>query len=189
MRLFLLVLITLGFSNPMFSQEGDSSIYWGTRKINWKDFRGSPPEEKGDEVARIASGPTCKYYRKGDSVYYDIYCSMDKFNSWSVTDLEYDLVHEIGHFNISEIVTREIRAYFVNLASKKISSWQDIKSSVDSLVDQRLIAFQNLYDAETDYGSDTTKQKEWNQKIIRTLSSMKSYTNRSGVTYCRIAKR
>ena len=83
------------------------------------------------------------------------------------------LVHEQGHFDLSEIYCRKLAMSFATLRAEGSNS-EEVKAALNNLLysaAQTILtqaeAIQNQYDAETSFGRDGAEQARWNE-LIRT---------------------
>ena len=158
------------------------AIPWSAeRPLTWKDFRGTPPVEPGDEGARTAY-----------SLFYGARCTGRRFEfrvlaavlprlSWvTATVLKNpalsarSLRHEQTHFNLSEIHARRMRKYFADLAQPCANSEAELNALAQRLVRAEGTA-QSSYDQETNYGRTAAKQAEWEAETTRQIESLAAY--------------
>jgi hypothetical protein len=154
-------------------------IYWSpAAKLQFADFMGSRTRGDNSYIGKTAATivPKVKYGK--DSFYYKVDCVFEKENSVIVGHRQSVLEHEQGHFDITEIIARQIRKNLAALATKS-----GIADSVNHIVDaaykqgERL---QQAYEADCGYGDTPVQQEAWNQRIKEMLDKLKSYDQAEG---------
>jgi hypothetical protein len=113
------------------------------------------------------------YYGLDNKVAYAIgYFDCNK--SWIKTKDSLLLLHEQGHFDLSEVCARqwrkELGEHFFNSSQLKIE--------LDSLCNNFLVkwdSIDNIYEQETDYSKNKEKQLKWNKKINEWLIELDEY--------------
>jgi len=158
------------------------AISWSAeRPLTWKDFRGTPPVEPGDEGARTAY-----------SLFYGARCTGRRFEfrvlaavlprlSWVTPAVlknpalsARSLRHEQTHFNLSEVHARRMRKYFADLQQPCANSEAELNGLAQRLVRAEATA-QASYDQETNYGRTPAKQSEWEAETARQIESLAAY--------------
>jgi len=167
----------------VFSQKEEKQIliWQNGKKLSWRDFQGQEPTKHFEgAAAETATKINCTYSFKNDTLKYLIYTVFDKTESWTKIFTDYALAHEQNHFNISEIVTRRLRKYFQEAQiSNTKNSKDNFKMNVQKIINSEP-ALQNEYDKQTKFGLDSSQQYKWNRYVIKTLDSLKSFTQISG---------
>ncbi len=163
----------VGFSQNKVTT--DTLIEWNkSRKLKWTDFKGNPPEDKFITIAE-----TQCYIRYIESFYdnnnipkFTLKCYFGKNQSWTiVSDLE-TLKHEQLHFDLWELVTRQIRKAFSDLNNKSEKNISVYYEKYTELMHYG-IELQNQYDNES-YFSEKG-QNYWNSKILSELKELNNY--------------
>lgn len=154
------------------AQDYETIVWAKDRKLTWKDFKGTPPEDSG-AAAITGSGITYKfstYYRGGKRrVEFNVSTFFYPNSSWYRPHLCNDLIlgHEQLHFDITEIYARKMRKELDSTSFSK-----NIKEEVRAIykrINKELNDFQNLYDASTNYSRNEEQQIIWNKKIADAL--------------------
>lgn len=177
MKVVIVLLFNLILSFGLYAQEMDSILYWDqNRKLVWEDFQFKEEETvEGYEKAGIYSGFEVKWY-KDESLSISIKVEFDKLESWTADTVSTLLLsHEQLHFDINEYFARIMRKYCDEEISKGVTDIDLIYQSIDSLIND-CNDYQREYDYHTAHGSDTLRQKEWDNKIDSLLNTMKAYS-------------
>jgi hypothetical protein len=159
------------------------AIPWAAdRPLTWKDFRGAPPVEPGDEGARTAY-----------SLFYGARCTGRRFEfrvqaavlprlSWVTPNVVKNpalstrsLRHEQTHFNLSEVHARRMRKYFAELEQPCSNSEVELNALAQRFVRAEATA-QSSYDQETNYGRTPAKQSEWEAETARQIELLAAYS-------------
>lgn len=159
--------------------QDSNTIYWTEgAKLQLADFRGrrSPGDHSyiGKTAATIV--PAIKY--TGDSFCYKVDCVFDKNNSVIKGRSQSVLEHEQGHFDITEIVARQIRKNLSGLSAKA-----GVADSVNRIVDAAYAEgdrIQQAYEADCGYGDVPVRQAVWNMRIKDMLDGLKDYGRADG---------
>ena len=152
---------------------GEPAIKWSeTHRLTWSDYRGAPDKTTGF-AAITASGITYTLQAalKNDKVM--VNCTVETFfypeKSWyrkgEVNAVV--LAHEQLHFDITELHTRKLK----NAIDTAVFT-ENVKEEVRNLYEgilKELNAFQDRYDAETDYSRNLKEQLRWQQEIGEAL--------------------
>jgi hypothetical protein len=171
--------LLLSTSKQVYINDSDVILWQENRLLTWDDFKGKPAK-------RFAAASTN----------YDILKSIDfKDNTTALIDIKAVfyckkswkkeqwidatvLIHEQKHFDIVELYARKMR----KTIKENNYSRLNIKEKTDSLyaiVDKEMDLYQDLYDDETNGSMNSTKQKEWNQKVINEINEFNEFKNTS----------
>lgn len=169
-----------------FNPDLDSNlIVWKSeRKLTYSDFnKYNVPIEVlkfntlGSVRAVTTSGIHTKViqYYFGKIKYLAVRAVFLKDGSWfDKTDLsEYTLEHEQLHFDISEVFARKFKKHLLSKYNKPISHNQ--LDAEYKLYTKMLGEFEDKYDRETNFGTDETKQKDWNKRVSELLDELSEY--------------
>ncbi len=150
-------------------------IYYNPgRKLEYGDFQGEVPGALGQEAAVTASGIGIEYNAeiKVGKMFVNITLTpaFDKSKSWFRQDAknEHVLAHEQVHFDITALKTCEwaaaIRAAHLTRDNfdKEIAKMQDFYAEAAKQQEE-------TYDAETNHGLITEKQREWEAKLEKAI--------------------
>lgn len=116
------------------------------RQLTWEDFKGKPP------VGTEAMACTCTNIVIGMDTAYAIFIPE---KSWTKTKDAALLRHEQLHFTITALYAKWISE---DMKDKNIH-----QASEDLFDNWR--SMEKMYDRETNHGTDTVAQKEWEEKI------------------------
>lgn len=155
----------------------DSICWRGEYKLEWKDFKGAPPE--GTEWNAVC-GTKIRAVGYWDANYpnYRIYNSFFKMKSWTKDTLSLDLLdHERLHFDISEIFARKIRLAVESLRNKREVKVVVYETAIQNLLKQ-FDVWTRSYDEDTNHGLRPSKQWDWTIKIQRELNGLKKYATK-----------
>jgi len=171
-----LTLIGLFWATFVFAQANNcDSIPWTKeRKLFWNDFQATPDLTTKD-TAQSFSRLYKKWSLRGDTLSIIVSCYFKPCLSWSKSKYSDTLLmHEQGHFDISE--------YFRRLSIKRFSEQnfkrQNIKSEIESInldIDSQLKQFVALYESKTDFSRNKAMQVEWTNKILSLIDSLREF--------------
>ena len=157
-------------------QQEEQKIPWQeNRPLVWEDFK-APVNQGSPYKALTNSGITYGFDYENNELKYTVNCFYDPFSSWVKEDGKTDdlLVHEQGHFNITELYARKIRKKF---SETKFTSDNVVNLSESIFKDlmKASIIMQRLYDTETDHNKNVSEQQKWNKKISAELEKLAAY--------------
>lgn len=151
-------------------------IIWDSHKrIDWCNFKGSPPNASSDFKANTFSSVECEFGNSDTCFYYYVKACFYEEKSWKIDTTACLLEHERGHFDISELYARKIRKFLSLNLGKEISE-VEIIAGVELIQDEKN-RYQDLYDKETMYSQNSVKQREWLRNIQQKLEELKTYRN------------
>lgn len=171
--------LLLSTSKQVYINDSDVILWQENRLLTWDDFKGKPAK-------RFAAAST-NYdilksidFKDNTTALIDIkavfYCNKSwKKEQWIDATV---LIHEQKHFDIVELYARKMR----KTIKENNYSRLNIKEKTDSLyaiVDKEMDLYQDLYDDETNGSMNSTKQKEWNQKVINEINEFNEFKNTS----------
>lgn len=160
----------MGFAR-LYSQE---TIAWDSAtKLTWADFRGRV-DNSSPFSASTASGIVYKFRIDGEGYNDSITAVFYKTESWVRIRDEKDLIHEQGHFDITEIFARKLRKRLREFVPKRGSLGKQLKQVYDD-VEREREATENLYDAETRHSADADRQAYWLGRIRDQLKELEEY--------------
>lgn len=179
--LLLIALILHIWIIPALSQserKTEIKIWSEDRELRRDDFRKAPPpNQKFNAQSWVALdiSATCVAGR----FFYDVSAIFNCDSSWvkQVKGVEKLLRHEQGHFDLAEISARELRKAFSEL-NEFCGDLDEMKRKVNVFATynrMKLNTEQSRYDAETRHGSDSKKQKRWEEKIANRLKELEEY--------------
>jgi hypothetical protein len=177
MKTFILAFILLLTTGILKTASGQDTIYWSASyKLKWNDFQGIPdtPSKYG---AISNCGIKYKLSANEDSFKATVFCYFIKSKSWSIfKNSDTLLMHEQGHFDISELFARKLRKAF---AEYKFN-YTTVKIDIDQLFklnNQERVKMDSLYDKETNLSRNGKQQLLWNQKIKAELGKVEKYAS------------
>jgi hypothetical protein len=151
-------------------------IVWDSAaKLTWGDFQGKI-DSASPYSASTVSGIAYKFRLAGDGYSDSIKAVFYKGESWVRLPKDYALIHEQGHFDITEIFARRLRKRLQAFVPKRGSLGQQLKRLYDEIEGGR-VAMENLYDAETKHSADRERQVEWNEWIRKELKALEEFAN------------
>ena len=171
LRLLPLCLALMLSYTGSFSQD---SIPWTSGyKLKWQDFRGVP-DRGSDRVAITVSNIGYSLTYNSTSFTVKVKCVFEKRKSWTTTLDSLVLIHEQGHFDISEIFARKLRKAFKEYKFNAKTVQVDLKEIFTKINSERRL-YNQLYDIETNSSQNQTMQQQWNKKIADELLALKLY--------------
>ena len=155
-------------------QEGQS--------LNWSDFK-NKPDVNNTAVAITASGITFQFsIRQTDTQVIDfsteVHAHFYPNSSWYKPKKvdSHVLEHEQLHFDITELHARKFRQRINALAPSKNLKFQ--LNSIHTEIKKELKAFQNKYDAETNFSINKEAQAKWKNYVAQELKALYVYRNK-----------
>jgi len=184
---FRLLLVFIFCCSGALAQPPEVKIYWLTdipdkanvilynpkQKLAIEDFAGVPDLDN-DAVAITSSGLmfTAGYRSKGNqaTLSVGVYCSFSKKESWMKGKGKnpYILEHEQRHFDISYLYTLMFIQKLQQVKFRKDGYMDQLKEVYQQSV-EKMEAFQQQYDSETQNGINKEKQAAWNGRIRQKL--------------------
>ncbi len=160
----------------------EKEIEWtANRKLIWEDFKGSP---KTISNSNTAAQTYCGFGFQTNSV--TMLSKTKIFTTTSFTthlswvrpdqkDTPGLLEHEQGHFDLCEIYARQLRK---KLEEKKLTAF-NLNTDANVIFKNVYASYlerQELYESETQYGTDRKKQIEWTKRIASELTELSSFS-------------
>jgi hypothetical protein len=167
MFIFLAVLFFFGRS---FSQD----VVWDSAtKLTWADFLGKA-DQKSPFAAMTSSGIYYRLKTNSDGYSDSVVAVFYKSDSWVRRRTESALIHEQGHFDITEIFARKLRKQLEEFVPKRGDLGHQLKFLYDEVESERE-AMENLYDKDTRHSADAARQADWNMRISNELKELEKY--------------
>jgi hypothetical protein len=141
-------------------------IVWSkTRKLEWKDFKGRVTDSTtfAGTAADLEFVPG-KRNLLSLKAKYTATAVFDSGSSFYRSEKSNDVLleHEQLHFDIAAIYAIRLQQIFDKAGSlSEREAWKIFKG-----INDEFIAYQQLYDNETDHGTNTTAQSKW-KKLVR----------------------
>lgn len=161
----------------------DSALVWaGDRPLVRADFRAPVPDAPSEVAAVTASGMLHAIACDAAHLEYAVYALFMPGSSWTRPEALLDgpagvheLAHEQGHFDLTEIAARQLRADLkrFNVACDSATSAFEL---VAQAADDRLVALQRRYDDETTHATVPAEQERWLAWIRTTLDTLPAGT-------------
>ncbi len=85
------------------------------------------------------------------------------------------LIHEQGHFDITEIFARKLRKRVQEFVPKRGDLGHQLRLLYDETESER-DAMENLYDKETKHSIDAVRQAYWNGRIQKELKDLEKFS-------------
>ncbi|PWT70349.1 MAG: hypothetical protein C5B59_20760 [Bacteroidetes bacterium] len=175
-RMFYIVFIFISSIFTNSPRQGNSFIDWNPkRKLAWSDFK-APPDNAVKAAALTSTNIKIDAGFENNSFQYHIHCMFDKSKSWGRVKNDYVLQHEQGHFDIAEIYARKLNKMLKSYKPHDSDPSKDVTKIYQNVM-QGYNEEQNLYDQETNFSIDHTKQEEWLRKIDNGLRELQDYAH------------
>lgn len=154
----------------------DKFIYWDDGFFLKKCHFKGKPELASTYSAVSYTGFSKSLFFEGSFVSVEIKSYFNCEKSWIKMELATIelLRHEQTHFNITEMYRRKLNE---ELLSFKFNM-PKVKHQFDSIYEQsksKLKFFQEKYDLETSYGTDSTMQRNWDILVLDKIKSLSSF--------------
>jgi len=164
--------------------DNEPVISWNDNyRLSWQDFKAQPMRNVG-AVATTASGITFGFsIRESDkrviSFSTEVLAHFYPEQSWYKPERadNHVLGHEQLHFDITELFARKFRKRLsvlktTNDVAKKLRATHEA-------INKELAAFQNQYDAETNFSRNVEAQLQWQILIRRELQKLESFKSKN----------
>jgi len=163
------IILLLGATSSCFCQD---TINWRPGyKLTWDDFKAAP-DTNSYHVSETSSSVTYGYSIADTGIAYKINCFFERTDSWKKgTPGDALLIHERGHFDISEIFARKLRIAFAAYKPVKETIGPDLKKIFSAIMQQRA-EMQQEYEKETEFSLNKDMQKTWLEKIKKQLEEL-----------------
>lgn len=163
-----------GFSQP---KDCKDCIEWSEgRRLKWSDFKGSPKKLSPNE-ALTDSGMSIELKCDGTTSKAVVKCYFNPQKSWTKSkESAYLLKHEQLHFDITELFVRKLRAQLAKFGNDCEALSKHIEEYYQRNY-KEFVAYQDLYDRESEHSLNKEKQAYWEQKVARELAELSSYAS------------
>jgi hypothetical protein len=145
------------------------------RRLSWDDYL-CEPKRNTDAVASTSTSLGIAYQVINSKFTYHITCDFSKTKSWGLLRTDYILLHEQGHFDITEIFARKLYEALQHYEFNRRTFKRDVNSIYQSIVSEKE-EFQQMYDGESDHSRNRKSQYEWLDKIQVMLDETQPYSN------------
>jgi hypothetical protein len=161
------------FISLLFSLQSESILWDSNKKLEWSDFQGKVPKDRGNKLAVTSSGIYIKSnFYKGELPAYIVKSYFYKNESWTITKDENNLSHERLHFDITELFSRKIRYKLHLLMEEGEKDTSVYKKNYRELL-EGYSKEQKKYDREVYFNK--VKQQEWIEYVHKELEELKAY--------------
>ena len=172
MKRTVLLLLASFASGRSFSQD---VIAWDSAtKLTWADFAGKADRNSPYNAVTI-SGILFKINPGSDGYSDSIIAVFYRFESWVKDRAAGALIHEQGHFDITEIFARKLRKRVQEFVPKRGDLGHQLRLLYDETESER-DAMENLYDKETKHSIDAVRQAYWNGRIQKELKDLEKFS-------------
>jgi hypothetical protein len=170
MVIFLLVLFV---AERSYSQE---VIVWDSAtKLTWTDFWGKV-DAKSPFDAASTSGMRYQLKATNEGFSDSVVAVFYPGESWVRRPTESGLIHEQGHFDITEIFARRLRKRLQEFVPKRGDLPHQLNLLYNETENER-DAMEKLYDRETKHSVDSFRQARWNARIRNELKELEEFAN------------
>ncbi len=146
------------------------------RRLTWADFQGTPDTSR-TAVAMTAYAISLNTACQGDILVSRVTSTFLPQASWVKSAYivnrraETTLRHEQGHFDLSEVLARRLRAELRELRSP-CGAKDDTRAALYARYQKEDADTQRRYDRETGHGTDLGPQKVWESRIQSWLKNL-----------------
>lgn len=156
--------------------QNDQFIEWSPlKRLTWNDYL-AKPSSSTDAAAITSTALGVEYHIKNNALTYTITCRFSKTNSWGRHKTDYILLHEQGHFDITELFARKLAKELKEYRFDPRKYQDEVTQIYKRLMDEKE-EYQNKYDKETDFSRNKEHQAEWLEKIKDELDELDEYAN------------
>ena len=156
---------------PPYQMNDIDTVYYGTRVINWNDFKRSPKMQNPYGAMIYTSiAFEAKFGVNNGKVFAQIKPKvfMVKSQSWAKAEAtsQYALLHEQLHFDIAQVAMNRFLKKIKTLTD--LTNYDDLSSRIqyeylESFKEMNRL--QEQYDGESNHSLITEKQAEWAEKV------------------------
>lgn len=180
--LFAQLVMTTGLAAQQIKEPIDFRVYKEWKSFNpleWEDFKGHRPDGYHGDAGTMVKIKAVPYLVK-KKIKYDVYALFNKTKSWALERSPQLLKHEQLHFDIAELYARKIRKKILRLSLNKKNDLKVYNHEIRLLLKESN-DFDRLYDVETLHGSLTRKQREWEEKVARSLAALEGFSRKGSI--------
>jgi hypothetical protein len=169
-----MVLLLIGFFVCERAISQDTIVWDSATMLTWGDFLGKV-DSSSPYSASTVSGIVYKFRLSSEGYSDSITAVFYRSESWvSVQKDAAALVHEQGHFDITEIYARTLRKRLREFVPGRGSLGKQLKQLYDAVEVER-VATETLYDTETEHSADRKQQANWNERIREELKALEEF--------------
>jgi hypothetical protein len=155
----------------------DPFMWSADRRLTWADFQG-PPDRTSRAVATTAYAIVLTTTCEDGALVSRVTSTFLPHASWVRPDYivhrlaETTLRHEQGHFDLSEVMARRLRAELRSLESPSEACADSAHLAIYARYKQDDAKIQRQYDRETDHGTNLRQQRLWEARIQAWLTEL-----------------
>jgi hypothetical protein len=153
----------------------DIIVWDSATKLTWVDFRGKVDAKSAFDAATV-SGIRYRLSLGGEGLSDTVTAVFYTAESWVRRGTGGSLIHEQGHFDITEIFARKLRKRIREFVPRR----GDLAHQLNLLyeeVERDREAMERLYDEETRHSTDVARQAEWNGRIRAALKELGAFAD------------
>ena len=174
------------FPCRLLAQAGATdTILWSAKKLVWNNYKGNyDTAVYNRQYLAVTSWRVVYQYRpllQQHKLEFIIYAWFDANKSWMQPKLENNrslLLHEQGHFDLAEILTRQFRQRISEATFSRTNYADSIHQIFNKLL-AAAYATQEKYDAETAHGTNSRRQAYWQTFIASELKKREAFTDKN----------
>jgi len=163
----------LFISVTAWSQQPKDTFCWGKEEISWEDYKGIPKTNGGSDAVTASLIHMSVEYPSNLKPQITIETLFNRSASWVKNRTHSLLIHEQGHFDITEIYARKLRREVLS-RSFNSKTFEDEIFQLHKKFCMQMDAYQDRYDAETNYSRNSEMQLKWNESIKNSMQELKS---------------
>jgi hypothetical protein len=164
-------LASLFLSGKSVAQE---VIFWDSAaKLTWADYLGMVDAKSPFDAATV-SGIQFRLKLSGEGLTDSVVAVFYQSDSWVRKRTESSLIHEQGHFDITEIFARKLRKRIEAFVPGRGDLAHQLKLLYDEVESERE-ATEILYDKETRHSLNAGRQAYWNVRIGNELKELEKF--------------
>ncbi len=170
-----MVFLFIGFFICERAASQDVLAWDSATKLTWRDFQGKV-DSNSPYSASTVSGIVYTFHLSADGYSDSIAVVFYRSESWVRVQTEASLIHEQGHFDITEIFARRLRKRLQTFIPGRGSLGKQLKQLYDEVEGER-VATENLYDTETKHSANVERQANWNVRIRKELKALEEFAD------------
>lgn len=152
---------------------------WSNKQLSWADYQGVVTNPSVS--ASTATGLIMQtFVSKEGKVFYVVkamFYPEKSFVSPTCSMSPAVLEHEQMHFNITEVMARELRKLLKPLQGSILKEDVEKAGKLFQMIVDLSGKVQTQYDIDTDHSNNTIMQMSWNNRVYYKLTELKDYGN------------
>jgi hypothetical protein len=153
----------------------DVIVWDSATQLTWADFAGKV-DAKSPFDAATTSGMRYQLKSSSEGVTDSVVAVFYPAESWVRRHTENGLIHEQGHFDITEIFARKLRKRLQEFVPRRGDLPHQLNLLYNETENER-DAMEQLYDRETNHSVDAVRQARWNLRIRNELKELGEFAN------------